>query len=507
MSEEVLVIGAGIAGLCTALALGPTGRRVTVLERDGLPPSGDANEAFDNWSRRGAGHLRHSHAFLARLAKIIKSDHPELHDDLLALGVREVNFDAMLSPSQKASYQPAAADADFTLLFSRRTTLELAIRRYVQRMANVTIKSDAMVRSLITEKDASGAIRVRGVVTDEGEMRADVVIDASGKNGSGIEQLIGEGACVAEEPESAGILYFTRHYRLKPGKSEPAREGNPPSSGDLGYLKFGVFPADNGCFSITLAVPEIEYEMRKAIMHPEIWDGVMANLPGTKVWTDGEIAEPTGKILGMGDLQSRWREMVADGKPVALGYFAVGDTLIRTNPLYGRGCSMAAVQAYILRDVLVSASDSTARALAYHQRLQAELKPYYTAMRKQDRAAIRRAEQTLTPSYKPGLRAKLMRSFAEDAVGPAMRFDINLLREAMRGFHMLEHPDAWLKRPANMIRILSYWARGKKANAAAYQPKPGPEREMMMRALGLSAEADIELLAQRRRDEALAKAA
>ena len=40
MSEEVVVIGAGIAGLCTALALGPTGRSVTLLERDGPPPSG-----------------------------------------------------------------------------------------------------------------------------------------------------------------------------------------------------------------------------------------------------------------------------------------------------------------------------------------------------------------------------------------------------------------------------------------------------------------------------------
>jgi hypothetical protein len=61
----------------------------------------------------------------------------------------------------------------------------------------------------------------------------------------------------------------------------------------------------------------------------------------------------------------------------------------------------------------------------------------------------------------------------------------------MRGFHMLEHPQAWLKRPANFAKILRYWARGKEANAAAYRPKAGPDRAELMADLGLSADADL----------------
>ena len=72
MAERVLVIGAGMAGLWTALALGPTGREVVLLERDPPPPAGDADAAFVDWNRRGVGHLRHSHAFLARLRLIIR---------------------------------------------------------------------------------------------------------------------------------------------------------------------------------------------------------------------------------------------------------------------------------------------------------------------------------------------------------------------------------------------------------------------------------------------------
>src|SRR5258705_7719494 len=123
-TERVLVIGAGIAGLCVALALGPTGRQVTLLERDDDPPSGDADEAFRDWQRRGVGHLRQSHAFLARLRSLVKSEHPRLMQDLLDAGCREIGFKDMLADGLRAAYEPVAGDAELCVLTSRRTTLE-----------------------------------------------------------------------------------------------------------------------------------------------------------------------------------------------------------------------------------------------------------------------------------------------------------------------------------------------------------------------------------------------
>ncbi|MDO9338688.1 MAG: FAD-dependent oxidoreductase [Caulobacter sp.] len=499
MSESVLVVGAGIAGLCTALALGPTGRQVTLVERDAPPPEGDADAVFRDWKRTGVGHLRQSHAFLARLSLLLKADHPALLKELAAFGVRELPFEAMLTEAQQKDYRPQPADADLTIITSRRTTLELVMRRYVETLPNVTIRSGIFARGLLTETAVDGTITVVGLAGDtpEGpvELRADLVVDAAGKGGDFTGQLAEMGAPLKESSETAGILYFTRHYRLKPGMSEPPRIGNPPPNGDLGFLKFGVFPADNGCFSITMCAPEIEYEIRKAIMNPDIFQAMTGMLPGLRPWTDPALSEPTSKVFGMGDLHSRWRDLVVDGRPAALGYFAIGDNLIRTNPLYGRGCSFAAVAAYQLRDVLDGQADPLARAMAYHQAVHAELRPFFDVMQRDDRAAIRRARAALTPDYKPSLKARLLKSFAEDAIAIAVRFDTDLLRQGMRGFHMLEHPEAWLKRPANLARILKYWARGKRRNAAAYPPKAGPEREEMMRQLGLDHQADI-ILAQ-----------
>ena len=500
MTESVLVIGAGIAGLCSALALGPTGRQVTLVERDTAPPEGDADAAFRDWKRTGVGHLRQSHAFLARLRLLLKADHPHLLEELLSFGVREVTLESMLTERQRGSYRPQPTDADLTLITSRRTTLELVMRRYVETLPNVTIRSGVFVRNLITERAADGALTVVGLAGDapEGpvELRADLVVDGAGKGGDLVEQLVAEGAPIIETSETAGILYFTRHYRLKPGQSEPSRTENPPPNGDLGFLKFGVFPADNGCFSITVCTPEIEYEMRKAIVNPETFQAMTQMLPGLRPWTDPERAEPTTKVFGMGDLHMRWRDMAVDGKPAVRGYFAIGDNLIRTNPLYGRGCSFAAVSAYCLRDVLTATPDPVQRALDYHQAVHQELRPFYDLMQRQDRTAIRRARAALTPDYRPSLKARLARSFVEDAVTIAIRRDTRLLREAMRGFHMLEHPDAWLKKPGNLAKVLLTWARGKKLNAAAYPPKPGPEREDMMRGLGLDPQADITLARQ-----------
>ena len=494
-SEKVVVIGAGIGGLCTALMLAPTGRQVIVLERDGPLTSLDPDELFKDWRRTGVGHLRQSHAFLARLRSIMNAEHPALLEHLRALGVRELTFDALLTERQQAVYRPLPQDAELTFITSRRTTLELAMRSYVETLANVTILTGFNVSRLVSEKAADGVVDVSGVVGEhdgqETTLVADLVVDATGKGGFIFDQLVEAGAHVREENEGAGILYFTRHYRLNPGQAEPARNENPPASGDLGYLKFGVFPGDNGNFSITIALPEIELELRKSILDPEIFHQITLQLPGLYPWTNDVRSEPTSKVFGMGDLISRWRDLVIDGKPATKGYFALGDTLVRTNPLYGSGCSFAAVSAEALRNTLDTHQDPGARAVAYHERLLAELRPFYLTQRRQDRSAMKRARETLTPGFRPKLKAKLMQSFVDDGVRIAVRSDVRLLREAMRGFHMLEHPDKWLGKPANLGLVLYYWARGKRLNAAAYPPNPGPEREQMMRALRLDHQADL----------------
>ena len=166
---------------------------------------------------------------------------------------------------------------------------------------------------------------------------------------------------------------------------------------------------------------------------------------------------------------------------------------MRTNPLYGRGCSFAAVGAHLLAEALETEADPAARLVRYAGASRRELRPYYDVMTGADRSAIRRARATVL-GEKRSLRARIVRSFLVDGVNIAIRSDPDLFRAFLRGFHMLEHPQAWLKRPANIAKVIGAWARGKRRNAAVY-PNVGPDRIPMLTAIGVSPTADAERLA------------
>jgi hypothetical protein len=143
----------------------------------------------------------------------------------------------------------------------------MVIRRYVESLPNVKVRSGFFVRKLITAKAPTGLPPSAAVEGRNGTAHQNPLTQTDCRclwqGLLHIETAEGRRRELREESEQAGILYFTRHYRLLPGCAEPDRKSNPPASGDLGYRSLGVFPGDNGNFSITIALPEIEMELRK----------------------------------------------------------------------------------------------------------------------------------------------------------------------------------------------------------------------------------------------------
>ena len=489
--EHVLVAGSGITGLGVALALGDGTRRITLIDRDPPPPDLSPDEAFLSWERRGATQLRHSHAFLGRLNMLLRTRYPDLLAELEREGARLFTYQDALPPPLLDSYVHQPSDDDLCFLFSRRTTLELVLRRHAARLPGVNFITDVGVRGLISRRDENGTLVVEGLKIERGgtikDLHADIVVDATGRNTMFPDWLRSEGCEIAEEESPCGILYFTRHYKLRDSQDEPPRDGT-PGGGDLGYIKFGVFAADNRHFSVTLATPEIETDLRKVIVRPEIFESICAELPGCARWTNATRAEPVGPVHSMGNLVSVWRHYVKDTKPQALGFFALGDAAVRTNPLYGRGCSSGMVQAHILRAALDATPDPAERARMVARQTWIEIRPYYETMVKQDSQAIRRAEHERDPNYRPRFRARLMKSFAEDAIMPASRGDQMTSRALTREFHMISHPTDWLKSPSILARILAIWAMPKALKKARgfYPPSFGPERKDMLAKLNLA---------------------
>lgn len=488
MQGNIIIVGAGIAGLGCAMALAREGRAITLLDRD-PPPSTDIETAFEQWERKGVTQLRHSHVFLGCLVSLIRKRHPLLHSMLLKAGAREVGFAESLPPQLRDTYVAAPGDEDLAFLFSRRTTLEYVMRAFVQTLPGVTFRTGMRVRGLEIQQSGNARV-VKGVHAESDTMplqtlHAGLVIDASGRNSLLADDLRSKGATIIEDRHPAGILYFTRHYRLKEGQSEPPRD-HIPGAGDLGYVKFGVFAGDNDHFSITLAVPEIETRLRVATPDPHVFDRICSQIPGMARWIDRSRAEPVTKVFGMGNLHNVWRSYVAAGAPQALNFFAVGDAAIRTNPLYGRGCSLSVMHAHILADVLDRTPDPAERARLFDKESRRAIRPYWDAIVKQDQGAIRRAVNEQRQDYRPRLKARLIRSFAEDAVGPATRRHLDVYRAIMKTFHMLETPTVWLRNPVVMAKVMWTWLMPKSSKTSLYPPKPGPARDELLITLGLT---------------------
>lgn len=461
--RQILVVGGGVSGLATALKLGRQGHHVTVIERDDTPMPDDPDAAFD-WDRRGAPQVRHSHAFLARLRNLLQTHEPDVLEQLFAAGASEIRFGEDLPPTM-TNFEPQPDDDELVMLACRRTTFEWVLRRAALDEGRVSFRVGVGVAGLIA--DFSTPIpRITGVRLEDGStLDGDLIVVAGGRRSSLPDWLndLGIGP-VPEEVEDTGIVYASRFYRLKPGQSYPPRSG--PIGGDLGYVKYGIFVGDNNTFSVTLATPTDDDELRQRLNDPDTFDEAARNLVATAPWMDGRAEPLSDGVHVMAGLLNRFRQYVIDDQPLVLGMLPVGDAVICTNPLYGRGCSIGYWGAHLMSDVL-RAHDGDWNddallnmAVGYDAAIRREIFPWYAAGVQQDAEARRVAEAMLKgkdPDGDVDDPRTMIRSVLREGLLPALRSDAVVLRAFFRNFNLLTEPDALLKDPEVSARVFAIW--------------------------------------------------
>lgn len=490
---NIAIVGSGICGMCAAITLAENGHQVTLYERDGAPPTGDADNAFFDWNRRGAAQFRHPHAFLGLVCNLFAERYPALLEALFEAGARKVDFSEMLPFALRDSYTPEPGDERMWVLMCRRATMEKVIRGYVEQFANVTIVNRCHVQGVVTDS-STGAMVTRGLrvrFRDEPaeqaqEVLADIVVDASGRSSKFPQWWRELGVAVEEENDDAEIVYYTRHYQLLPGQQEPER-GELPSAGDLGYLKFGVFPGDNGHFAVIICVPRAEVGLVEAVRESERFHRICESIPGVSPWVAAARSTPTTESFGIGGIHAVWRHYVQSDVPLVQNFFAVGDSAVRTNPLYGRGCSTGVLHASILADILTESNAPVTRALSFHARTQAELRPIFDASLSEDKSGIKRANALREGQAldKPGSLKKWFGLAFGDALSAAASQELHVIRGIMRTVNLLEKPGAFLKDSSIRRTVLRYMFRGRKRNAAT-RLQPGPKRQEMLTLLDIS---------------------
>lgn len=492
---HVAIAGAGMAGLGTALALTDAGHRVTLLERDATPLPASPAEAFE-WDRRGAPQVRHSHAMLALLRNLLRDRHPDVLAELLAAGAEEWDLVANL-PETIVDRSPRPGDDDLVMLACRRTTMEWVLRRTVLDRPGVTLRDGVAVVGVRGSADGPGGVpAVTGVDVEPAgggpteTIEADLVVAATGRRGdpaAWLAPLGVEGG--AETVEDTGIVYLSRFHRLRPDRDPPPRQG--PIGGDLGYLKYAVFPGDNGTFSMTLAVRDDDRELRAALRSPEAFDRACGLLVATAPWVAPGLAEPLTDVHVMAGLLNRHRRFVTgegdQRRPVVTGFAAVGDAAVCTNPLYGRGCALGVVHGHLLADALDEhPDDPVGAALAFDEATERDLTPWYRAAVASDRSARAAASSSSASSSEGGggggaNEGDPMAEVMREGLMAAARTDADVFRAFLRGFNLLAAPEALVQDATVVARVMeAYQARDERPP----EPSLGPDRADLLVALG-----------------------
>ena len=329
---QIVIIGAGPAGLFLGSALARRGHRVTAVDRD----PGPADDS--TWARRGVMQFHHAHAFRQTVVESLEREVPEALDLWLAAGVERIEF------------EDYGGEVTRLGLRSRRETFERALRAAALATPGFTLRR-GHVESVLEEDG-----RATGVLVDGVPVGADLVVDASGRAGRatrGLAERAGIGG-------PCGQAYVDRVYRLRPG-AEPGPMTNPIAwQADLdGYLSL-VFRHEKGLFS-ALIVRRSDDTALRALRYEDAFEAAARAIPGLDVWTDPERAEPVTDVLAGGALLNVYRSQRDDAGGLVLpGLFFAGDSVATTTPVFGRGITTTLWQCEALLSLLDHDSDDLA---------------------------------------------------------------------------------------------------------------------------------------------------
>ena len=449
---DVVVLGAGVTGLATALLLARDGRDVTLIERDSLT----AGEPLDSpgWDRAGIPHFLQPHAFIPRARRELILNLPDVFESLLRNGADDVDV------RRKMAGDPSPGDEDLAYVGVRRPLIEWALRSAALAEPRIAVRDNARVDGLVVDGGRVSGVRVDGVPLD-----ATLVVDALGRR-TPTPGWLGEPPA---ETSDCGVVYYARYFRRRRGFELPDGAFVLSPRGDLGYFGFATFPGDNGTFSALLAVPPGVPEWR-ALKDAPAWDAAVARIPALRAWVDPDGVDPITDVLPMAGLRNTLRPFA--GAPA--GLVPLGDALAHSDPVLAHGLAFGLVHAAALRAALREHPDVADAGQAYATAVAPALRERYDLATGLDAQRLRMwLGEPVDFGTRDGGAYEL---FSVVAAGAAALVDAAVFRVAVRRLGLLDSTRVLDDDIAMQQRIEEVFATMR----ATPRPPPGPPRDEMV---------------------------